>query len=209
MPTTTTEGGTHREPGLGHGRRGVRHVGLVAVAAAALLLAGCDLLDVLPGETDEPGTVDPNGEPDRSAASASSGADEAKDDVAAGDATRTDDGDEHGEVVESPPRIVPPGADVGIELRTPEAGEGPWPRLTWEPVPGATQYTVTLYAATGRAAWTWQGEASEVLVGSFAQRPAPDSPIGPRVHEPMSWDVLARDADGRIIAVSGERPIRP
>lgn len=173
----------------------------VLLAAATLALGGCGLLDrdgdVLPElGADEPSADAPDVDP--SDPGTDPGADPGSDAGGAGI-----------EVAEAPPRIVPPGAEVAVTLRTPAAGEGPWPRLAWDPVPDATSYTVTLYAASGRALWTWQGPGTEVLVGGFAERPAPGSPVGPRVGPDMSWDVLAHAADGRVVAVSRERPIQP
>lgn len=119
------------------------------------------------------------------------------------DPDRSDD-----EVEETEPRFVVPGAGA-IDLLTAPDDAGPWPTLSWQPVDDAVTYTVTVYAASGTPYWTWRGGTAEVILGGFSQRPAAGSTMALRLHEPMTWDVLAHDAGGTIVAQSGERPIAP
>ncbi len=179
-----------------------KHLVLVAVAAA-LTLAACDVVDDLLGEaTEDPEasetaeTVDDSSDEEATAATEDIGEAEAAPE------------EPPAEVEETEPRFAYPDADP-IELATPGAGEGAWPELSWEPVDGAERYSVTLYAASGEAYWRWSGEDTRIRVGAFPEEPVEGAPLGPRVHEDMSWDVLARDDDGSVIAQSGERPISP
>lgn len=139
--------------------------------------------------------------------------------AAAGEAAPTeeavDDAGEHAEEVDASaeveaaaPRLAYPGAGP-MELLTPAEGGGPWPELAWAPVDGAARYEVLVYAASGRAYWSWRGTDASVRFGGFSSPPDEASAVRPRLHEPMTWSVLARDADGEVIAQSGERPIAP
>lgn len=106
----------------------------------------------------------------------------------------------------------PPRPDLGlpsIELTTPATGGGPWPELAWEPVDGADRYSVTLYSPQGGAYWAWNGSETAVIVGGFEESPPSDASVEPRLQPDMTWDVVAHDADGELIAQSGVRPIGP
>lgn len=180
-------------------RRPGRYGVVASVLVSALVLAGCDGEDEATeptetetGEAEEP--AEPGVQPDG----------ETRDEAG----EEADPAAEPEEVDEDPPRVDVPGAEA-MELTTPGTVPGAWPVLAWEPADGAASYEVTLYAASGQAYWSWNGETTEVRVGGFSEEPAEDSSIGPRVHEPMTWDVVARDADGEIVAQSGERPIAP
>lgn len=176
-------------------RRSRRLWGLVATLVVVVVLAGCD---------------DGAGAPEVSEEEAPGAQADADGDAEVAEAEQQDaeEGEVAAEVEEAPPRFDLPDAEP-MELVTPGSGGGAWPVLAWEPVEGAASYEATLYAASGEAYWSWTGEATEVRVGAFPEEPTEDSTIGPQVHEPMTWDVVARDDEGAIIAQSGERPIAP
>lgn len=137
--------------------------------------------------------------------------DEGPTDDEVADATEPDeaasDGDDRtgvpAEVVEGPPRL-----DFGLpamDLIAPASGGGPRPELAWEPVEGADEYSLTIYREDDVAYWAWTGPETSVRVG----RTEDLSVGGPRIEAGMTWTVLAFDADGQVIAQSGERPIAP
>lgn len=180
-----------------------RRVSATILAVGVLLLAACDggQEAVEPPEDIEEEAAKPEAEPEEDSGPVEEVLDDAAD-------PEVDEEPSFVEVDEQPPRFAYPDVD-GIELLTSGAGGGPWPVLAWEPVEGAQSYSVTLYAESGAVYWRWRGETTEVRVGGFAEEPAPDAPLSPRVEGDMLWDVLARDADGSVIAQSGERPIAP
>ena len=179
----------------------------VLLIGAALVLAACDgeEADTAAGEGIEEeatGLGEDPGDPEEGEAAGDGlgGADDSD--------TGADDEPSFVEVDEAPPRFAHPDADP-IELRTSGAEGGPWPVLEWETIDGAESYGVTLYAASGDVYWRWRGPDTEVRVGGFPEEPEPDAALAPRVEEGMTWDVVARDDDGSVIAQSGERPISP
>jgi len=106
----------------------------------------------------------------------------------------------------------PPRPDLGLPemvLATPAEGGGQWPELAWEPTAGADNYAVTLYDPDDVAYWAWQGSDVSVIAGGFDPAPPEGSGVAPRVREGMTWDVVALDEDGGLIAQSGVRPISP
>lgn len=106
------------------------------------------------------------------------------------------------EVQEGEPRLA---LDLpGIVLETPAAGGGRSPELSWQPVDGAARYSVTIYRDGERAYWGWRGQQTSVIVGEEVGTAA-----GPWIEPGMTWTVMAFDADGEMIAQSGERPIEP
>jgi hypothetical protein len=146
-----------------------------------LLLAGCQ-------DDTDPGGDDPQASPDV-----------------------VDDLDEVAAVEEAPVEELEPRLPLdvdGLELRTPAEGVGPFPTLVWESVPDAHRYHVSVIDGDGRALWAWTTSDTEVVLGGFDE-PPPEHVRGPRLHAPMHWHVLARDADERVIAQSGLRPIAP
>ncbi len=175
-----------------------RNLATILLAGAALALAACDTeeVDTAAGEDTEEATTDPDDGGDPGEADAPD------------DADGTDEEPSFVEVDEAAPRFAFPDADP-IELRTSGAAGGPWPVLEWETIDGAESYGVTLYAASGEVYWRWRGEDTEVRVGGFPEEPDPDAALAPRVEEDMTWDVVARDGAGSVIAQSGERPISP
>jgi len=159
------------------------------LVAAALALTACDLGEEPPPESTDPETTETAEAP--------------SDD---GEAPEPEEAAPVTEVEETAPRFAFPDA-TAIELTTPGAGEGAWPVLEWDPVDDAATYSVTLYASSGEAYWRWRGETTQVRVGGFPEQPPEGSSLGPKVHEAMTWEVIARDANGSVIAQSGERPI--
>lgn len=105
-------------------------------------------------------------------------------------------------------RFIPVPGGVTIVQTTPESGNGEHPTFAWEPVEGAARYLVNVYHADGGGYWSWEGEATAVILGGFDAPPGPDAD-GPRLTEPMTWAVLALDADDHFIASSPLRPVAP
>ncbi len=94
-------------------------------------------------------------------------------------------------------------------LTTPAEGGGQWPELAWETVADADHYAVTLYDPDDVAYWAWRGTDVSVVAGGFDPAPPEGSGVAPRVREGMTWDVVALDDSGDLIAQSGVRPISP
>lgn len=110
-------------------------------------------------------------------------------------------------VDEDPPR--PDLGLPGIVLTTPAQGGGEWPELAWEAVAAADHYAVTLYDPDDVAYWAWRGTDVSVIAGGFDPAPPEGSGVAPRVRQGMTWDVVALDGSGDLIAQSGLRPISP
>lgn len=172
---------------------------IAALSVAAFLLVGCsELFAELLGDEEVRGDAEVVEEP--SEAAETGNPEEAPD-------TAAEEPEEASTVADEPEG--PPRPDLGLPevvLTTPQAGEGPRPLLTWEPVDGAATYAVTVYAGAGEAArWSWRGEETSVRVG-FVE----DTTVGgPNVIEGMTWGVLALDGDDEPIAQSNERPLDP
>ena len=90
-----------------------------------------------------------------------------------------------------------------IELSPTEAGEQPM--LAWTPVDGAVSYRLAALTSDGSPYWAWLGEATEVRFGG-APEPGGFTAI---VFEPMTWRVVAVDAEGRPIAASEPGDLTP
>ena len=188
---------------IGHHRDGVT---VAALALLTLLLGSCAALDGILDGGDADGAATATGE---------DGAQDAADDD--GDAAAAGAGDGPGgaaadlepevEVEEEPAPFHVPGAGE-LTLTTPAAGQGQRPVLSWEPVPEAETYHVSVYDPEGVVYWAWSTDDVEVVLGGF-EAPPGDGARGPRLAEPMTWHVLARAGDGRIVAQSGVRPIAP
>ncbi len=208
MMRTSAAGRTAMAAPVGGARRTAavraRHRVAVTLAAGALVLVGCS----------SDGDADAEAAADGSQEALEEGADEAVDaEPDAADADDADDADasddeEPVEVEEAEPRLALPDVDP-ITLTTPGRGGGAWPVLAWEQVEGAAEYQVTVYEQDGDAFWSWTTEETDVRLGGLDEEPDPGSAIGPQLQEPMTWDVVARDGDGTVVAVSGERPIEP
>lgn len=177
-------------------RTGVLAAAAVAAVCSAVLGA-CQ-----PDEPADPG-ADTSGEAATDAATDGSEAAER-----AGTRDDTDAPDDSGaEVDERPPPVALPGVGA-MSLDAPISDAGPHPTLAWEPVDEVDRYHVSVRDDQDRPVWAWTTEDTSVVFGGFATAP-PARTRGPRLHAPMSWQVQARDAEGRVVAQSGLRPIAP
>ena len=94
-----------------------------------------------------------------------------------------------------------------IELRTPTSGAGQRPVLEWVPLADAAHYYVIVRAPSGRVYWGWRTSETSVPVGGLPQ--LSESAAGPAISVGMTWSVSAVDDEGRVIGLSGHRPISP
>jgi hypothetical protein len=91
---------------------------------------------------------------------------------------------------------------------TPTEGAGAFPLFEWEAVDGAVTYVLLVFdTENGSAYWAWEGEATSIYLGG-AEVPLEDA-SGPVLLRPMSWSVLAFDAEGALVGVSAVRAIAP
>ena len=97
---------------------------------------------------------------------------------------------------------------AAITLTTPETGAGLKPLLSWEPLPGAAEYQVSVYTSEQVPYWAWSGSGSSVYLGG-GDTPPPEESAGPTLSLGMWWAVLAFDADGRLSGSSALGPISP
>lgn len=88
-----------------------------------------------------------------------------------------------------------------------EPSEDQRPLLEWEPVDGAQQYSVSVFAPSGRGYWAWRTDGTSVPLGGEPR--LRDDVSGPSTAPGMTWSVVALDADGRPIAASVESVLRP
>jgi hypothetical protein len=95
-----------------------------------------------------------------------------------------------------------------ITLTTPQEGVGVKPQFAWEPLDGATWYTLVLYTADREPYWAWEGADTSIYLGGNDTPPSEDS-AGPVLSADMSWAVMAFDGDDRLIGSSVLRPISP
>ena len=99
------------------------------------------------------------------------------------------------------------GVPVIEVLEPPERGAGEAPLFRWEPVTGASRYSVAVIGPEGPL-WAWLGEETEVYLGGLPfERPA--GWTGPVIVAGSCWSVIARDADGHVVAVSEFLPVSP
>jgi hypothetical protein len=109
--------------------------------------------------------------------------------------------------------IVPSGLPLveGIPVVTvlgpPESDAGEVPLFSWEPVAGASRYTVAVLGPDAPF-WAWQGEETEIYLGGLPFE-RPPGWAGPVILPGSCWSVMARGADGHIIAVSEFLPVSP
>jgi hypothetical protein len=96
---------------------------------------------------------------------------------------------------------------MDIELLTPTEGGGRRPALEWAAVPDAAHYHVFVRAPSGRVYWAWRTSDTSVPVGGVPQ--LVDGAAGPSISNGMTWSVSAVDAEGKVIGLSGHRPIAP
>lgn len=90
-----------------------------------------------------------------------------------------------------------------IELQPTDAGVQPV--LAWTPADGAASYHVVALTSDGSPYWGWSGTETEVRFGG-----APDGGGQTAVvFEPLTWRVVALDADGVPIAIGGPGELTP
>jgi hypothetical protein len=180
---------------------------IVAGAAVAVALVGC-------GSDDDGATTDPS-------ATAATTTDAAPiSDPVATDPPTTDAPAATDPPATDPPATDPPATDppttdpppesyieaaglATIELLPTEAGEQPV--LAWTPVDGAVSYRLAALTSDGSPYWAWLGEATEVRFGG-APEAGGQTAI---VFEPMTWRVIALDADGVPTAASEPGELTP
>ena len=114
-----------------------------------------------------------------------------------------------------PPATDPPTTDAGVESYAEAAGlatielsptdAGEQPMLAWTPVDGAVSYRLAALTSDGSPYWAWSGEATGVRFGG-APEAGGQTAI---VFEPMTWRVIALDADGLPIAASEPAELTP
>ncbi len=111
--------------------------------------------------------------------------------------------------IENTTTTEPKGADTlpnpfeEITVLATEAG--PRPTLAWEPVDGAALYQLTVLDAAGDPYWSWSGEETSIPFGGVSN---PDAG-GAIVFEPMTWTVVARDANSQPLAMSSGLTLEP
>ena len=114
-----------------------------------------------------------------------------------------------------PPATEPPTTDPAVESYAQAAGlatiellpvdAGEQPVLAWTPVDGAVSYRLVALTSDGSPYWAWSGEAAEVRFGG-APEAGGQTAI---VFEPMTWRVIALDADGLPLAASEPGELTP
>lgn len=99
-------------------------------------------------------------------------------------------------------------AYADVVLTAPAAQDaGPSPSFAWEPVEHAASYRLSVVGADGPV-WAWSGVETTVVYGGYAS--VPDPGVGAlRLTAPAWWSVSAYDADGVLVAVSGQRAVSP
>lgn len=113
-------------------------------------------------------------------------------------------------VATEPPSTVPPSqsfAEVAglatIELQPAEAGAQPL--LKWAPVDGAASYVLVTLTSDGSPYWSWSGEATEVRFGGAPEGGGQTAVV----FEPLTWRVVALDADGMPLAIAEPGELTP
>jgi hypothetical protein len=89
----------------------------------------------------------------------------------------------------------------------PEVGAGLAPQFRWEPIAAATRYSLALRAPDGPQ-WAWQGEETEIYIGGLPFE-RPPGWAGPVIVAGTCWAVMARGADGHVIAASEYLSVSP
>ena len=108
----------------------------------------------------------------------------------------------------APSELADLEAIITITVTTPASGNGQHPLLSWNPVDGAADYSLTLTPSDGSAYWAWRGAGPQIWLGGSAEEPPADV-SGPSLAEPMILRILAFDADGDIVAASQPVEIAP
>lgn len=91
-----------------------------------------------------------------------------------------------------------------IELLTGVEGNDAYAMLEWVGLDAASEYTVTVFTADGRPWWAWSGPETSVPLGGL--RTEVDLG-GPRAGPGVTWFVVGRDGDGRLVGVSSRRAV--
>lgn len=115
--------------------------------------------------------------------------------------------------VSPPPSTMPPadplvaGVDI-IQVRSPQGGAaGATPQFRWEQVETAEDYRLVVLGPDGPI-WAWQGTETSVWLGGFTVEPPPGA-TSLAIVDDTCWSVVARDAEGSILAASALLPITP
>lgn len=92
-------------------------------------------------------------------------------------------------------------------LGPPASGAGRAPLFSWTEIEGAASYRLAVLGPDGPT-WAWAGTDTQVYLGglSFEQ---PPGWTGPVIEQGSCWSVVARSADGHVIAVSRYQPVSP
>ena len=86
------------------------------------------------------------------------------------------------------------GIPVVTVLGPPESDAGEVPLFSWEPVAGASRYTVAVLGPDAPF-WAWQGEETEIYLGGLPFE-RPPGWAGPVILPGSCWSVTALGADG-------------
>jgi hypothetical protein len=106
----------------------------------------------------------------------------------------------------SEPILAVPDAATIVQI-TPTSGGGTRPLLAWEPVDGAAEYLVIVFADDAQPYWSTITDQTETHIGGA--QAIPEGVDGPQVADGYSWAVYADDETGAPIASSALRPIAP
>jgi hypothetical protein len=91
-----------------------------------------------------------------------------------------------------------------IELLTDVEGNDAYAILEWVGLGAVSEYTVNVFTADGRPWWAWSGPETSVPLGGL--RTEADLG-GPQAGPGVTWFVVGRDGDGRIVGVSARRTV--
>ena len=112
------------------------------------------------------------------------------------------------------------GACGGKDSPAEAPAEPRGPTLSWEAVPGATDYGVFVFEPPAKApVWIWEGASTTVQYGQNALAPMPDLPAPPAQRTPArvsarplsdgaEYGVVAFDASGGIAGVHDRRKVQ-
>ena len=84
--------------------------------------------------------------------------------------------------------------------------DGSHPVLSWQPVDGAASYWLVVHDAEGGPYWAWTGADTSVRLGGGDRAETNQTAA---LSAALTWSVLALDADGIPLAVSGEGQLAP
>lgn len=177
---------------------------LPAIAALALILASvtaCGGDDGVAEDTAPATTIGPPADADPA---------DAADQTTSADQTITTESDAAADAATTsePSRTGPSRPALGLPELTllTEPSDEERPLLEWEPVDGAAQYSISVFAPSGAGYWAWRTDGTSVPLGGEPR--LRDDVSGPSTVAGMTWSVVALDADGRPIAASVESVLR-